>query len=166
MEVRGEGEWHHGWLPTLCRDCHGGLRGGGDPWWERKKKKQRHVKAFHHPHLVYMSVCLYFMVFKFWLFTVAGNADAEVGEVGSQAACAIGWAEGGEGHCVLWVQWGGQRRGELDVGQIREGTSSVVRSWKHGGVQLLVWWWEDTKKGQEKLLSNHSVLFLMPYLNT
>lgn len=52
--------------------------------------------------------------------TVAGSADAEVGEVGSQAARAVRRAEQGEGHGVVGVQRGGQRRRELDVGQIRK----------------------------------------------
>lgn len=47
---------------------------------------------------------------------MAGHTDAQVGEVGSQTACAVRWAEGGEGHGVLRVQWGGQWRRELNVG--------------------------------------------------
>lgn len=41
MEVRGEGERHHGWLPALCRNSHGGLRGGGDPWRGKKKRTDK-----------------------------------------------------------------------------------------------------------------------------
>lgn len=70
---------------------------------------------------------------------MAGSADAQVGEVGGQAARAVGCAEGGEGHGVLGVQWSGQWRRELDVGQIRQRTTSVVCSWEHRRVQLLVW---------------------------
>lgn len=75
------------------------------------------MKALHHPHV---HLCVLIFYFQILAFTMTGNADAQVGEVGSQAACAIGRAEGGEGHSVLWVQRGGQRRGELDVGQIRK----------------------------------------------
>lgn len=39
MEVRGQGEWHHGWLPALCRYCHGGLGGGGDPCIKKEETK-------------------------------------------------------------------------------------------------------------------------------
>lgn len=70
---------------------------------------------------------------------MAGSADAQVGEVGGQAASAVGRAEGGEGHGVIRVQGGGQWRGELNVGQIRKRTASVVCSGQQGGVQLLVW---------------------------
>lgn len=56
---------------------------------------------------------------KHWTkVTVAGSTDAEVGEVGGQAARAVGRAEQGEGHGVVGVQRGGQRRRELDVGQV------------------------------------------------
>lgn len=50
--------------------------------------------------------------------TVAGSADAEVGEVGGQAARAVGRAEQREGHGVVRVKRGGQWRRELDVGQV------------------------------------------------
>ena len=78
--------------------------------------------------------------------TVTGRTDAQVGEVGGQAARAVGRAEGGEGHSVLGVQRSGQWRRELDVGQIRKRTAGVVCSWEHRWVQFLVWWWEYTKK--------------------
>lgn len=78
--------------------------------------------------------------------TVASSTDAKVGEVGGQAARAVGWAKRGEGHSVLRVQRGGQWRRKLDVGQIREWTTSVVRSWKHRWVQLLVWRWKNTER--------------------
>lgn len=68
---------------------------------------------------VHFSV-LIFYCFQIVLVTMAGSADAQVGKVGSQAACAVGRAEGGEGHSVLGVQRGGQWRRELDVGQIRK----------------------------------------------
>lgn len=70
---------------------------------------------------------------------MAGSADAEVGEVGGQAARAVGRAEQGEGHGVVGVQRGGQRRRELDVGQIGKRATGVVCGWKHRRVQLLVW---------------------------
>lgn len=38
LELRGQGERHHRWLPPLCRHCHGGLRGGGDPWKRRAQQ--------------------------------------------------------------------------------------------------------------------------------
>lgn len=69
---------------------------------------------------------------------MAGSADAQVGEVGGQAARAGGGAEGGEGHGVLGVQRGGQWGGELDVGQVRQRAPGVVCSRKQGQVQLLV----------------------------
>lgn len=64
---------------------------------------------------------------------MAGGADAQVGEVGGEAARAVGGAEGGEGH-VLWVEWSGQRWRELNVGQVRQRAASVVCSWEHGWV--------------------------------
>lgn len=42
---------------------------------------------------------------------------------GGQVSRAVGGAEGG----VFGVQGGGQRRGELDVGQIRQGASRIER---------------------------------------
>lgn len=54
------------------------------------------------------------------IITMAGSADAQVGEVGGQATCAVGRAEGGEGHGVLGVQRSREWRRELDVGQIRK----------------------------------------------
>lgn len=68
---------------------------------------------------VLLSV-LKFYCFERVVITMAGSADAQVGEVGSQAACAVGRAEGREGHSVIRVQRGGQWRRELDVGQIRK----------------------------------------------
>ena len=56
---------------------------------------------------------------------MAGSADAEVGEVGGQAAGAVGRAEGGEGHGVLGVQRGGQRRGEVQVAEVRQRAARV-----------------------------------------
>ncbi len=58
--------------------------------------------------------------FQIVVTTMAGSTDSQVGEVSGQAARAVGRAERGEGHGVLWVQWGGQRRRELYVGQIRK----------------------------------------------
>lgn len=97
-------------------------------WWSerrwgylaRGKKKKRHMKdpSTSSPD-VHFSV-LIFYCFQIVLVTMAGSADAQVGKVGSQAACAVGRAEGGEGHSVLGVQRGGQWRRELDVGQIRK----------------------------------------------
>lgn len=71
--------------------------------------------------------------------TMAGSADAQVGEVGGQATRAIGRAEGGEGHSVLGVQRGGQRWRELDVGQVRQRTTGVMCGWEYGRVHFLVW---------------------------
>lgn len=65
-----------------------------------------------------MFVC--FLNVFFSVITMAGHTDAQVGEVGSQTACAVRGAEGGEGDGVLGVQWGGQWRRELDVGQVGE----------------------------------------------
>lgn len=70
------------------------------------------MKALQHPHLITFYCCE--------VITMAGSADAQVGEVGGQAARAVGRAEGREGHSVLRVQRGGQWRRELDVGQIRK----------------------------------------------
>lgn len=90
--------------------------------------------------------------------TVAGSADAEVGEVGGQAARAVGRAEQGEGHGVVGVQRGGQRRRKLDVGQIGKWATGVVCSWKHRRVQLLVWWREYTERQQFVYQTLHSVM--------
>lgn len=87
---------------------------------------------------VHLAVLQFYCV-QIVVITVAGSADAQVGEVGGQAARAVGRAEGREGHGVLGVQWGGQRRRELDVCQIRKRTTGVVCSWEHRGIQLLVW---------------------------
>lgn len=108
MEVGGEGERHHGRLPALCRGRHGGLRGGGEAWWGDEYEE---CGLWHH-HVICIQ--------SRRLLTVAGSADAQVGEVGGEAACAVGGAEGGEGHGVIWVQRGGQGRRELDVGQVRK----------------------------------------------
>lgn len=51
---------------------------------------------------------------------MAGSTDTQVGKVGGQAARAVGGAERREGHGVLRVQRGGQRRRKLDVGQVRQ----------------------------------------------
>lgn len=72
------------------------------------------MKALQHPHLIQ------FYCFEIAVITMAGSTDAQVGEVGGQAACAVRRAEGREDHSVLRVQRGGQWRRELDVGQIRK----------------------------------------------
>ena len=95
--------------------------------------------------------------------TVASHTDAQVGEVGSQTACAVRGAEGREGHAVIRVQRGGEWRRELDVGQVRERTAGVVCSWKHGGVQLLVWWWKK-KKIKEAVIKLLSLPLLKEFL--
>jgi hypothetical protein len=74
---------------------------------------------------------------------VAGGADAQVGVVGGQAARAAGGAQGGEGDAVVGVQRGGQRRGELDVGEVGQGAPRVVARREDGRVHLQVWRRED-----------------------
>lgn len=73
------------------------------------------------------------------LITMAGSTDAQVGEVRGETTRAVGCAKGGEGHDVLWVQWGREWWRELDVSQIRQRATGVVCSREHGWVQLLVW---------------------------
>lgn len=78
-----------------------------------EEKQKRHMKALQlDARLV--------LVLSNSIITMAGSADAQVGEVGGQATRAVGRAEGGEGHSVLGVQRSGEWRRELDVGQIRK----------------------------------------------
>lgn len=113
------------------------------------------------------------LLLKMAVGTMAGGADAQVGEVGGQAARAVGRTEGGKGHGVLGVQRCGQRWGELDVGQVGQGAASVVCGWKHGWVQFLVWWWEyaETKKDEALVrtvnpISPFSQIFCCPIYYT
>lgn len=84
-----------------------------------------------------------------WL-TVAGSTDAEVGEVGGQVACAVGWVKGRKRHSVVWIQRSGQRWGELDVGQIRQGASRIERGRDQWRVHFLIWWWKYTRGEKEQ----------------
>lgn len=45
MEVRGEGERHHGGLSALCRYSHGGLGGGGNPCDKKEKSRNKDMKG-------------------------------------------------------------------------------------------------------------------------
>ena len=63
--------------------------------------------------------------------------------VGAQAAGAAGGAQGGEGDAVVGVQRGGERRGELDVGEVGQGAARVVGGRQDGRVHLQIWRRED-----------------------
>lgn len=77
---------------------------------------------------------------------MAGSADAQVGEVGAQIACAAGGAGGWEGNGVIWVQRSGQGRGELDVGEVGQGATCAVCGWHQCGVHFLIRGWEYARK--------------------
>lgn len=91
------------------------------------------------------------------IITVAGGAYTQVGEVGGEAARAVGCAEGGEGHGVLGVQRGRKRWGELNVSQIGQRTAGVMCDWEHGWVQLLVWRGEYAEKGTFSIRHKNSL---------
>lgn len=73
---------------------------------------------------------------------MAGDADAQVGEVGAQIARAAGCAGGRKGHGVIRVQRSGQRRWELDVGEVGQGATCAVCGWHQRGVDFLIRGWE------------------------
>lgn len=69
--------------------------------------------------------------------TLAGSADAQVSQVGSEIPGAVGAAQGWE--CgFLGIQRRGKRGGEVDVGQVRQGAARVVRGRNQGCSVLLV----------------------------
>ena len=74
---------------------------------------------------------------------VAG-VDAQLGEGVGQVAGAAAPADGGEAR-LLGVQGGGQRRGEVQAGQVREGAPRVQRQGDMGAAGLLVRGGEDTE---------------------
>lgn len=83
---------------------------------------------------------------------MAGSADAQVGEVGTQIACAAGSAGGREGHGVIRIQRSGQRRGELDVGEVGQGATCAVCGWHQCGVHFLIGGREYARKIEHKLI--------------
>lgn len=66
-------------------------------------------------------------------------------QVGSEVASAAGTAESREGG-LLRVQWGWERGREVDVGQVGQGTPSVVSSRDQGCSVFLVGRWKDARK--------------------
>lgn len=79
----------------------------------------------------------------FWL-TLSGGAESQVGEVGSEIPGAVGAAQGWEGG-FLGVQRGGERGGEVDVGQVGQRAARVVRGRNQRRSVFLVGRWKDAK---------------------
>lgn len=73
------------------------------------------------------------------------SANAQVRQVGGKVAGAAGAAERGEGG-LLRVQWGWERGGEVDVGQVRQGAPGVVGGRDQGCSVFLVSRWKDAGK--------------------
>ena len=79
---------------------------------------------------------------------VAG-VDAKVGEGAGQVASAVAPTESRVAGLVR-VQWGGQRRGKVQAGQVWQGTPCVQRRGDVRGAGLLVWGGEDAVGTRQK----------------